>query len=169
MAQHKGLTTEHVVEVFLRVGTVAETARQLDVARSTVQGHLKKAGIKKPVAAGLKTGLPTQTAKLPEEGQVKRYLLTCAQNNTWVNKGVWENLQALAEHYDAEIKVARFSYNLQGFQPAKPGAMDTDSMWYDPVLAAHTDDRRIELLFENETSARVFITEFQLFLLERTF
>lgn len=145
MAQTKGLSTEHVVEVFLRVGTVAETARQLDVHRSTVQGHLKKAGVKKPVAAGLKEGMKTLTASLPKPGQVKRYILTSAQNNTWVNEAVWKNLLALADYYGAEVKVARFAYNLQGFQPAKPDAEEKDSLWYDPVLLDHVDDNRVEL------------------------
>lgn len=145
MATPKGISTEHVVEVFLRVGTVNETARQIGIHRSTVQGHLKKAGVKKPVAAGLKKGFKTETAKLPPKGKIKRYILTSAQNNTWVNKEVWENLLALAEHYAAEILVSRFSYNLQGFQPAKPGETTDAENWYDPVLEPYINDKRVEL------------------------
>lgn len=138
---HKGIETEHVVEVYSREGSIGKTARALDVHRKTVQYHLKKAGVTKPLAAGLKKGLPTQVATLPEEGQVKRYILTSAQNNTWVNKPVWDNLMLLADHYQAEVKVARFAYNLQGFQPAK----GDEELWYDPVLADYISDERIEL------------------------
>lgn len=139
----KGISTEHVVEVFQRVGTIAETARQLDLARSSIQYHLKKAGVRTDLASGLKTGLGMETAELPPDGYIKRYLLTCAQNNTWVNKKVWENLLALADHYSADILVSRFSYNLQGFQPAKPG--NDDVAWYDPCLDDYISDARIEL------------------------
>jgi len=146
MAERGQYSTEQVVEEFLRHGTIAETARQLACHRKTVQHHLKKAGMRKPIAAGLKEGMKTLAASLPKDGEVKRYILTCAQNNTWVNKGVWENLLALAEHYAAEIKVSRFAYNLQGFQPAKPDAeVDQDRMWYDPVLTPYISDDRVEL------------------------
>lgn len=141
----KQYSTEEVVETFNRVGSVNGTARDLSIHRTTVQYHLRKAGINKPLAAGLKKGLKTQTASLPEDGRVKRYILTCAQNNTWVNKAVWQNLMALRDHYDAEVKVSRFSYNLQGFQPAKPPSGDTTEQWYDPLIRPYISDERIEL------------------------
>ena len=48
---------------------------------------------------------------LPPGGTVKRYLLTCAQNNTVLNRAVWENLLALKEYYDAELLVGRVMYD----------------------------------------------------------
>ena len=140
----KDISTEHVVEVFLREGTVAETARQMDIARASVQYHLKKAGIKKPVAAGLKSGLKAQTVPLPPEGTVKRYIFSSAQNNTFVNKEALLSLQTLASHYNAEIHIARFAYNLQGFQPAKPEVIG-DEMWYDPAIAPYISDGRLQI------------------------
>jgi len=48
---------------------------------------------------------------LPKDGKVKTYILSSAQNNTHVHKKCWENLRAYAEHLDAEIMVATFTYN----------------------------------------------------------
>jgi hypothetical protein len=47
---------------------------------------------------------------LPARGKVKTYILTSAQNNTGLHEACWLNLQALAEHDDAEIIVAAFTY-----------------------------------------------------------
>ena len=60
---HKGIETEHVVEVYTREGSIGKTARALDVHRKTVQYHLKKAGVTKPLAAGLKRGLPHRSPR----------------------------------------------------------------------------------------------------------
>ena len=42
---------------------------------------------------------------------ITRFLLTCAQNNTEVHEKLWENLKAMANHYNAEIFIARTVYN----------------------------------------------------------
>jgi hypothetical protein len=52
-----------------------------------------------------------QTPRGYEPGKPQRYLLTCAQNNTELNTPVWDNLLALADHYDARILVARTVYH----------------------------------------------------------
>ena len=49
--------------------------------------------------------------ELPPKGQIKRYLLTCAQNNTVLHADAWRNLLALKEHYDAELLVGRIMYD----------------------------------------------------------
>lgn len=53
--------------------------------------------------------------KLPKKGEVKRYIFTCAQNDTAVYTKVWNALRALSEHYDAEIFVSSFNYNKQSY------------------------------------------------------
>ena len=52
--------------------------------------------------------------KVPEGKNIKRYLFTSAQNNTKIHEGLWENLKALAAHYDAEIHVSRYTYMKSG-------------------------------------------------------
>ena len=46
---------------------------------------------------------------LPESG-CKRYLLTCAQNNTAVHGGFWDNLEAFAKRVKADVLVSGFTY-----------------------------------------------------------
>ena len=48
---------------------------------------------------------------LPRRGVVKRYLLTCAQNNTVLNEEVWRNILALRDWYKAELFVGRILYD----------------------------------------------------------
>ena len=48
---------------------------------------------------------------LPKKGKVKRYLLSCAQNNTEVMGSFLKNLEAYAKHLDAEILISGFTYN----------------------------------------------------------
>lgn len=74
----------------------------------------RKAGIGKPLAGGqLKSR--EEKLPLPRAGEVKRYVLTSAQNNTYVHEALWTNLTALASHYNAEIFVGTFSYNQNRF------------------------------------------------------
>ncbi|MEE9598194.1 MAG: hypothetical protein V3V96_15590 [Acidiferrobacterales bacterium] len=42
---------------------------------------------------------------------VTRFMLSCAQNNTELHEGLWENWQALAKHYKARMLTARSVYN----------------------------------------------------------
>lgn len=85
----------------------------------------------------------------PVEGQVKRYLLTSAQNNTHVHEEVWLNVLALASHYDAEVLVGTYSYNKSayGAKAIKRGAkVDRQSeAWYDPQVIEHIVDEPVQL------------------------
>jgi hypothetical protein len=87
---------------------------------------------------------------LPAEGEVRRYILTSAQNNTPVHEAVWLNLLALAEHYGAELLVGTYSYNKSayGSKAVKRGterAEDYQELWYDPQLLEHLCDEQVEL------------------------
>lgn len=149
MSINKGLDTDVVVAKFHQVGTVAETARFFDAHPNAIRYHLQKAGVKKPVVSGRKAKtVEEQRAPLPKTG-VSRYLLTCAQNNTKVNSEFIDNLEALAAHYGAKIKVSRITYNASAYtaQPAKPGSTTnaTDELWYDPRIVPYLDDTRTEL------------------------
>lgn len=144
------VNTQQVVEKYVELGgNISATARALGVARGTVQHHLNKENITKPVAAGKKDGDIKETqAPLPESG-VQRYILTCAQNNTKVHAKFWENLLAAAYYYDADIKVSRITYNMNAYtaQPQKPGKAQKQDreLWYDPAFADYISDERIEL------------------------
>jgi hypothetical protein len=131
-------------------GNVSEAARSLGTARSTVRRHISKLGLgKKPIAAGSTTGTKVVPMALPEDGKVLRYILTSAQNNTYVHKKVWENILALAKYYDAKILVGTFSYdqNSYGELSVKAGKYKggEKELWYDPQVADYISDERVQL------------------------
>lgn len=111
---------------------------------------MRKAGApKKPLAGGTRRGTKDVKETLPTKGQVKRYILTSAQNNTYVHKPFWENLLALAGHYDARVFIGTFSYNQNNFGQLavkagtkKPREHD---LWFDPAVKDYRCDERITL------------------------
>src|SRR5689334_13236226 len=103
---------DQTVAVYERLGgNVRATAAELGVSRSSVRRRITKAGLgKKPLVGGTKIGTETEVRPLPAKGKVNRYILTSAQNNTHVHEELLLNLEALAEHYNAEIIVGTYTY-----------------------------------------------------------
>lgn len=143
--------TDKLVESYYRHdGVIAEVAREFGLARSTVSERLRAAKIQdKPALDGRVGEMRQDSRSLPSEGAVKRYILTSAQNNTAVHPEVWRNLKALAEHYDAEIMVSRFTYNKRAYaaNEVKPGTTDddVDTLWYDEAVGPYVCDWRVKL------------------------
>lgn len=135
---------ERVIEAYARLKSARAVSRELGIPRTTVRRYVRNT--EKPVAGGSERGLKHETRQVPTEG-VRRYICTSAQNNTHVHDAVWLNLLALAEHYDAEILVSRFTYNKHAYtQPEKPGAAKSDyGLWYDSRIVPYINDERIEL------------------------
>jgi len=79
---------------------------------------------------------------LPLKGDVKRYLLTCAQNNTAVHLETWKSLIQLARFYDASIKVSTFTYmpNLHGSAKRGKESEKIKKIWYDPIVLPFISD-----------------------------
>lgn len=103
-----------------------------------------------PPVAGRVEGLPDRGLIPPAEGQVRRYILTCAQNNTHVNKAVWENLLALARHYDAAIMVSRFVYDKRTHEAMDkstyaPARGHSSEVSWEPELVQYLVDERVTL------------------------
>lgn len=132
---------DRIIEAYNRLGTISGTARAANADRGTVRKYLKQVGLydNRPMYAG-RVGSFEQTSRpLPKVG-VKRYILTCMQNNTKVNQQVWDNILALADHYNAEVMVATFSYNKSSYgskatkKGRGPSASDNAEVWYDPEV-----------------------------------
>jgi len=130
-------------------GNVSATAEALAISRSSVRRRIAKAGLgKKPLAGGTKEGTKTQVLPLPKKG-TKRYILTSAQNNTYIHKELLANLEALAEHYEAEIIVGTYTYNQNqyGKLSVKLGKdkPEETQLWYDPAITDYIRDERVQL------------------------
>ena len=125
------------------------------MSRSSLYRHIRKMGgmkkgQRKPVAGGTVEGFVRRKADLPAKGEIKRYILTAAQNNTFIHKAAWENILALAGHYKAEVLVGTFSYNKNNFGPlaVKRGTHDgyEEDLWYDPQVEPFIcDEKGLEL------------------------
>ena len=149
--QHAELQRERIAELYNQNGgDVAAIAQEMGLARGTIHHHIEKmGGIKRPIAAGSIKGIVEEHVKLPAKGHIKRYILTSAQNNTYVNAPFWKNIQALASHYGAEILVGTFSYNQNryGKLSVKQGKEKRTGpeLWFDPELQPYISDQRVEL------------------------
>lgn len=103
-----------------------------------------------PRVKGKIGGRVREVRPLPAEGEVRRYILTSAQNNTHVHEELWLNVMALASHYDAELLVGTYSYNkaAYGRKAVKRGTSrpdDYDDLWYDPQVVEHICDEQVQL------------------------
>lgn len=125
------------------------TAKSLVRAAHSRERRERWAAQKSLKVEGTIRGTKKTARPLPKAGEVKRYILTSAQNNTHLNKRVWESLTALAKHYKAEIIVGTFSYDQNQFRQmsVKRGRVKPKEwvMWYDQRVEPHIKDERIEL------------------------
>src|SRR5699024_8765925 len=64
---------------------------------------------------------------LYEKGVAKKYILTSAQNNTFVHNKLLSTLKVISEELDAPIIVGTYTYNLTGFQNLQK---DDDGIWF---------------------------------------
>jgi hypothetical protein len=143
---------QDIVRAYQELGTISGAARAVNADRSTVRKHLKAAGLydNKPLFAGRVAPFEQTSRTVPKTG-IKRYILTCAQNNTKVNQRVWDNLLSLAEYYDAEVMVSTFTYNKASYGAKStkkgrgPTVTDIQETWYDPEVEQYICDDRVEL------------------------
>lgn len=71
----------------------------------------------------------------------KRYIVTSAQNNTYVHRKFLRSLETMAKTIDAQIIVGTFTYNKNAFQNLEKGAGE----WYDPLIKDYILDEPVEL------------------------
>lgn len=142
---------DKIVELYNESGgNVTRVADAINVARGTVYYHLKKSGIKPQVMSeGQVSVRAPKKQSLPKRGRVRRYILTSAQNNTHVHVPVFNNLVALADHYDAQMIVGTFTYNQNRYGPmsvkmGKSKAKET-RLWYAPEITQYIRDESVAL------------------------
>ncbi len=140
---------EQIVALFGKhSGNISAVAKEIGHSRSTVRRYIAKAGIKKPLAGG-KQRAAHKKESLPSNGTVKRFILTSAQNNTHVHEDFWQNVLAMAKHYDAQIMVGTFSYNQNNFGQlaVKRGTKKAEdkTLWFDPAIKEYISDAKVVL------------------------
>ena len=152
-----------VVETIREHGSCAKAARALGKSRSWVDRRYRKAkatglfedlnegtygsGNPAPAMPIIKGRVGIVNRKeflLPAPGQVARHIFTCAQSNTYIHEPLWENIKALAKHYNATIHVSTFTYDLASFGPqsVKRGKAkgEEGEPWYDERIQPYLSD-----------------------------
>jgi hypothetical protein len=136
-------------------GIASQAALNTGVDYETFRSRLRQAkklgvDLKRLEAGGRVEVLKAEKRALPRRGQVKRYILTSIQNNTHAWQG-FNNLIALAHHYDAELLVGTYTYQkaAYGMKAVKRGTLKTDDFqkesWYDPAFEPYICDKRVQL------------------------
>lgn len=71
-----------------------------------------------------------------------RFILTCAQNNTKLHDKFWKTLTRMAEKLNAQLCVAKITYNKNGWQKI---TKDSDDVWYDDRIKKYIIDEQVKL------------------------
>lgn len=140
-----------VVRVRQQCGSHDEAARALGCVQSVVSRALKLArerGLYRERGGSIEV-LQGRTEKAPAKGDVRRYILTCAQDHTKIHKAAWANLLAFAEHYDAQIMVSTFKYNKSAMGQQRSAKFDSRQeeleSWYPAEIIPYVTDERVNL------------------------
>ena len=150
MAATKNINSADILEFWQHnKRNISKTAAHFNIARSTVRAHLSKQNAgNKPFVGGQIHASEYDAMPTPTKGIVHRYILTSAQNNTRVNKSLWNNILAFAKHIDAQIMVSTFTYNhnAYGKMAVKRGTQKIqDQLWYDSAIEPYISDSRVQL------------------------
>lgn len=130
-----------------------EAARELGITQSTITHRVSMAlergiTLNAPKPKGSKGGLKSKKERLPRAGQVKRYILTCAQDMTHLHEEAWANLLGLAEYYDAKLIVSTLKYAKnalgQGAR-AKNNDREAEADDYPEEIREYIDNNRRDL------------------------
>lgn len=71
----------------------------------------------------------------------KRFIITSAQNNSYVHSKFLKSLERASKILDAKIIVGTFSYNTKGFQNLEKG----EGEWFDPKIKDYIVDEPVKL------------------------
>lgn len=91
----------------------------------------------KPIAQG---NVHTFRHKV-KKAKGKTFIITSAQNNTYVHRKLFETLMVMKEHKEAEFYVGTFSYSKNMFQNLQKG----EGEWFDPLIKEFIHDEPIML------------------------
>jgi len=131
-------------ELFARyqaLGSMRAVTRETGVPNTSLRRKLSN-WVDKKDGVGQIGYFQTETMPLPPEGEVFRYIVTCAQNNTNINLLTWQSLQRIAEFYKAKLLIARFTYDKRVSLEKNSQA---EGVWYAPEIAPYVCDKRVQL------------------------
>jgi hypothetical protein len=108
-----------------------EIAKKYGVAHQTVKNRAHKLKQKitanKPLAAGTMLSPDEKRERLKS----KRFVITSAQNNTFIVKPFLKSLEVYAKTNQSELLISTFTYNKNGYQKIEK---DSEGVWYDKAV-----------------------------------
>lgn len=123
----------------------SQIGTRVAISRTAVSKFLNKesytdwwAKNEKPIAAGT---LNDHHHKMKVFNGVTKFIITSAQNSTFVHKNFLRSLEVMAIRHNARIIVGTFSYNTEGFQNLGKG----DGEWFDPLIKDYIIDEPVQL------------------------
>lgn len=127
-----------------------EIANFMGIPRSTIRDFLNQKSYSEwwqehknsPQLKGDVEDHHTNIKNLYEKGVAKKYILTSAQNNTFVHNKLLSTLEVMSKELDAAIIVGTYTYNLSGFQNLQK---DDDDIWFDSAITQYISDEPIKL------------------------
>lgn len=124
--------------------SVRKISERLGISKTSIHDFLSKKNYRewwdqneKPIASGSLYDHHQNIKQLNK----KRYIVTSAQNNTFVHEQFLQSLETAAEYLDAQIIVGTFSYNLNGFQNLEK----SEGEWFDPKIVDYVLDEPVQL------------------------
>lgn len=131
------------------------TAEALGMAPNAAQRWIKRCKHRlgfSERALGVTHARAATKIALPKSGEIKRYMLTSLQNNTYLHEPTWAAGINLAKYYDAEIMVGTFTYigdNEGSEKRSKEKKNDLgykiSDRWYDKRAEVYLSDEFVEL------------------------
>lgn len=123
-------------------GHLRELIRQAK-AGSPPQAVEPKAVDARPIAGGIIVAPDAIRKRLLG----RRFVVTAAQNNTYVHSDFWATLRAFAERKGAQILVGKISYNKGAYSGiTRDGQSDGDTaVWYDPELEPYFIGEQVKI------------------------
>lgn len=125
--------------------------KKFGTGKSTIGNFLRKETYKefweeydkKPHLSGSVTN-PLENRKVLKG---KRFVITSAQNNTYVHDKFFQSLQTYCKANEAQLLVSTFVYDRQGWQNAgkAPDKGQNKAYWYDPKIEPYRCDESIQL------------------------
>lgn len=133
-------------------------ASALGVSKSIVNYWCAEATAGAREAAELKPvadGYDNPTHSEPKEVKSDYFILTSAQNNTFIHNTFWQALMVAKEYFNAELLVSGFTYNRNGFSNK---SKDDSDLWYDPKIRQYMCNERLKLAKNLEFCGELNIT-----------
>lgn len=147
-------TTEDLLEIIRLTKQDKISSRKIgelyNVGKSTIGDFLREETYsefweeynKRPHLAGTKHNQLEHRKTL--EGT--KFVITSAQNNTYVHGDFLKSLENYCEHNDAELLVSTFVYDRKGWKNGEKGVDASDNnYWYDPKIEKYRCDDSVQL------------------------